>query len=497
MRPLFPQRRTLLALVLALACVTPAAPLHAQSKLDRDQVPPPGPAPAFKVPTWTRTKLANGAELVVIPKHDLPLVSVSINFVGGSYAFEPAGKLGTASFAAQMLSEGTTTRTADQLSEAQQLLGTSISASVGGESGSIGFTALRDKLGPALDLAADMLLHPTFPAPALERLRGRTLVQLQQAKDQPNAIAANVFSKVVFGDEHPYGRVAEESTVKAVTREDIVAFHAAYFRPGRAVVTVAGDVDPAAVKQAFEKSFAGWAAGGERPAWQYPAVPAAPATKIYLVDKPGAAQSVFAIGLPGPPRNTPDFFALQVMNHLLGGLFQSRLNHNIREVRGFSYGVSSSFGFGRGPGAFRAGGGVISAKTDSALIEFMKEFRGVQGEIPFTDDEILLGKESLVQSLPKRFSSVNAVAGAVGSLFTQDLPESYYRDYPANVRAVTREDLVRVAKKYIDLQHMDIVIVADRATVEAPLAATGIAPIVLLDVDGKPAPPKDAGAAGK
>ena len=496
MRPLLPQQRAVLALALALACSGSTSPLRAQTKPDRSQVPPPGPAPAFTVPSWTHTKLANGAELVVIQKHDLPLVSVAINFVGGSYAFEPAEKLGAASFAAQMLSEGTATRTADQLSEAQQLLGTSIVASVGGESGTIGFTALRDKLEPALGLVADMLLHSTFPAPALERIRGRTLVQLQQAKDQPNAIAANVFSKVVFGNEHPYGRVTVETTVKAITRDDIVAFHAAYFRPGRAVVIVAGDVDPAAVKAAFDRAFAGWAAGGERPAWQYPAILTAPATKIYLVDKPGAAQSVFAIGLPGPARSTPDFYALQLMNHMLGGLFQSRLNHNIREVRGYSYGITSSFAFGRGPGAFRAGGGVISAKTDSALIEFMKEFRGVRGEIPFTDDEVQQGKESLVQSLPKRFNSVNTIAGSVAGVFTQDLPQTYYQDYAANVRGVTREDLVRVAKKYIDLEHLDIVIVADRATVEAPLAATGIAPIVVLDVEGQPAPPRQAGVAG-
>jgi predicted Zn-dependent peptidase len=496
MRPCDVTRRALLALALVVACLTGAAPLYAQSKLDRGVIPPAGPSPAIHVPVWTHTKLANGAELLVTPKHDLPLVAVSINFVGGSYAFEPAEKLGTAAFTAQMLSEGTATHTADQLSDAQQMLGTNIGASVGGESGTIGFTALADKLGPALDLVAEMLLHPTFPAASLERIRGRTLVQLKQAKDQPNTIAANVFSRTVYGGEHPYGRVMTEATVKAVTRDDIVAFHAAYFRPGRAVVTVAGDVDPATVKALFERAFAAWPAGGERPGWQYPPAPVAPATRIYLVDKPGAAQSVFAIGLPGPPRSTPDYFALQVMNTLLGGLFQSRLNHDIREVHGFSYGINSSFAFGRGPGAFRAGGGVITAKTDSALIEFMTQFRGVQGEIPFTDDEIQQGKENLVQSLPKRFSSVNGVAGSVASLFTQDLPETYYRDYPANVRAVTRDDLVRVAKKYIDLQHLDIVIVADRATVEAPLAATGIAPIVLLDLEGRPAPAATAAPAG-
>jgi predicted Zn-dependent peptidase len=464
------------------------ARLAAQERFDRTVPPTPGRAPAIRVPTWNRTTLSNGAELVVTEKHDLPLVAFSINFVGGSHNFEPAGKVGVASFAAQMLSEGTTTRTADQLSEAQQLLGTQITAAVTGEGGTIRFTSLADRFEPALTLLADMLTNSTFPAPALERIRGRTLVQLQQAKDQPNAIASNVFAKVVYGSGHPYGRVMTEATVGAITRDDVAAFHAAYYRPGRAVISVAGDVQPAAVKAAVERALAGWPAGGERPTWAYPPPPEPRGTTIYLVDKPNAAQSVFAVGLPGPARNTPDFYAIQVMNHLLGGLFQSRLNHNIREVKGYSYGVGSSFAFGRGPGAFRAGGGIMTAKTDSALIEFMKEFRGVRGDVPFSDDEMLQGKESLIQSLPRQFSSVNGIASTVSSVFTQDLPQTYYQDYPARINAVTREDLVRVAMKYLDLAHLNIVIVGDRAVVEGPLKATGIAPITILNLEGEPAP---------
>ena len=476
------------AIVLVSLLALQGAPLAAQERLDRTVPPTPGPAPAIRVPTWTRTTLANGAELVVTEKHDLPLVAVSINFVGGAYNFEPADKLGVAPFTAQMLSEGTTSKTADQLSEAQQMLGTQISTGVIGEGGSIGFTALKDKFEPALALVADMLVNSTFPAPALDRIRGRTLVQLQQAKDQPNAIASNVFAKVVYGTTHPYGRVMNETTVQAITRDDIVAFHAAYYRPGRAVISVTGDVQPAAVKAAVEKALAGWPAGGSRPSWQYAAAPSPQVTTIYLVDKPNAAQSVFAIGLPGPARDTPDFYVIQVMNNLLGGLFQSRLNHNIREVKGYSYGVSSNFAFGRGPGAFRAGGGIVTAKTDSALIEFMKEFRGVAGDVPFTDDEITQGKESLIQSLPRRFSSVNGIGSSVSSIFTQDLPHSFYQDYPANINAVTRDDLVRVARKYVDLRHLNIVIVGDRAVVEPLLQATGIAPIVRLDLEGRPVP---------
>lgn len=457
--------------------------------LDRTRQPTPGATPVLKVPAWTRDRLSNGAELIVSQKRDLPLVSVSINFLGGENQFVDPARIGVASFTAAMLSEGTTTKTGDQLADAQQLLGTRITASVGDENGSIGFTALSDKLHPALALMADMLLNPSFPADALERLRAQRLVSLTQAKDQPEAIAGNVFSRVVYGDAHPYGRVITEATTRAITRDDVVAFHRAYFQPGRASITVVGDVDPAQVKAAFESAFVGWAAGGEKPTFAYPALPAPKATAIYLVDKPKAAQSVISIGLPGPSRDTPEYFAISVMNQVLGGLFQSRLNHLIREVRGYSYGAGSGFDFGRGPGAFTAGAAVVSEKTDSALIDFMGELRGVLGSKPFTADEIEQGKASLIQALPQRFASVNGVTGALSSLYFNGLPDSYYQEFSTKVNAVTADDLVRVARKYIDLANINIVVVGDRASIETPLRQTNIAPIVILDIEGRPIPP--------
>jgi zinc protease len=490
--------RQVSALLAAAILAAPAAPVGAQAKqtsaragtvaLDRTKIPPAGRTPVLRVPPWTRTTLPNGAELIVSQKRDLPLVSVTINFIGGSSQFEDPAKLGVAALTAQMLSEGTKTRTGDELSDAQQLLGTTISANVGGEDGSIGFTALSDKLEPALELMADMLLNPSFPSDALERRRAQRLVQLTQAKDQPRSIAGNVFSKVVYGDAHPYGRVVTEQTVKAITREDIAAFHRTYFRPGRALITVVGDVDPARARAAIERAFAAWQPGGERPAFTYPPTPDLRPRAIYLVDKPNAAQSVVAIGIPGPARDTPDFYAIQVMNTILGGLFQSRLNHLIREVKGYSYGVGSGFSFGKGPGPFRAGGDIMTAKTDSALIDFMNELRGVQGGKPFTEDEIKQGKESLIQSLPARFASVNAIGNAISQIYLQGLPETYYQDFASKVNAVTSDDLVRVAKKYIDVDRLNIVIVGDRATIEEPLRKTGIAPIVYLDIEGKPIP---------
>jgi zinc protease len=299
-------------------------------------------------------------------------------------------------------------------------------------------------------------------------------------------VGAQVFAKILYGDAHPYGQRITETSVKAITRDDIVAFQKAYYQPGRAIITVVGDVTAANVKNALEKSLGGWAKGGEKPSFSYPQLPQLQPAKIYLVDKPGAAQSVVNIGLPGPPRNTPDYFALQVLNTILGGQFQSRLNANIREQKGYSYGVRSGFNYGRGPGAFNAGGSIFSAKTDAALIEFMKELQGIVGEKPVTDEEIKTAKESLIQGLPQRFASVSAINNSITSLAVQGLPDDYYQTYASKVSAVTKEDLLRVAKRYIDLKNLAIVIVGDRATIETTLKATNIAPITYLDIDGNP-----------
>lgn len=469
-------------IVISLASVASLA----QQPLDRTKVPPPGPNPTLNVPVWTKTQLSNGATLIVSERHSLPLISFNITFVGGANQFEPENRRGVAAMTSAMLTEGTTTRTGDQLSDALQLLGTNVNAGVSGEEGSVGFVSTAKNFEPTLAILADMLLNSTFPADALERLRGRTLVNLTQAKDQPTVVGAQVFSRVLYGSAHPYGQRATETSVKAMTRDDVVTFQKAYYQPGRAIITVVGDTTAAKAKAAIEKGLSAWTKGGDKPSFNYPKLPELQPSKIYLVDKPGSAQSVVNIGLPGPPRNTPDFFALQVLNTILGGQFQSRLNANIREQKGYSYGVNSAFGFGKGPGAFRAGGSIFSGKTDAALIEFMKELKGIEGERPITDEELKTAKDNLIQGLPARFASVAAISNSITTLAVQGLPDDYYQNYAKNVSAITKEDLLRVAKKYIDLSHLAIVIVGDRSAVEAPLKATNIAPITILDIEGNP-----------
>jgi zinc protease len=481
---------------LGIAFIAQAVQLSAQqtktksASFDRRAIPTAGNPPELRVPSWTKATLNNGAQLVVSEKHGLPLVSFQINFVGGANQYEPATKTGLAGFVASMLTEGTTHRTGDQISNDLQLLGTNLGNSIGAESGRMAFLSTKDKFAPTLAILADLLENPTFPPDAFERLRSRTIIGLTQARDRTSGIASVVFPKVLYTTDHAYGRVMTEATAKAITRDDLVSFYKSYFQPGHAVITVVGDVKPDDVRQTVEKAFAGWSAGGSVPSFTYSAPPAPKTTTIYLVDKPGAAQSTFSLGEVGPGRDTPDYYALRVMNEMLGVLFQSRLNHNIREVKGYSYGVNSGFAFGRGPGAFRAGGEIVTAKSDSALIEFMKELRDIRGPRPPSDEELSQAKASLVQSLPASFASVNGINGSIASIYAQGLPEDYYKRFATAVGAVTKDDVVRVAQKYIDPDHLAIVIVGDRAKIEAPLAATKIAPIVWLDVDGNPIPNK-------
>ena len=460
--------------------------ISAQQGIDRKKIPPAGPMPVLSVPTWTKGALANGADLIVSEKHDLPLISFSITFLGGDDQFEPAGRQGAASLTAALLSEGTKTRDGEALSNALQLLGTTVSSSVAGETGNVGFVSTTAKFAPTLDILADMLLNSTFPAAGLERLRGQRLVALTQARAQPAAIAGRVFPRIVFGSDHPYGRVVTEESLKAITRDDIVAFHKAYYQPGRALITVVGDTTLASAKPVIEKALAAWPKGGERPTFNYPPVSQPKATTIFLVDKPGAAQSTFAIGRPGPPRSTPDYYALQVMNTILGGMFQSRLNANIREEKGYSYGVNSSFAYGKGPGAFRAGGDIVTAKSDAALVEFMKELRGIIGSRPITDEELTTAKDALIQRLPGTFASVSSINSAITTLWTQNLPDDYYQQYAKRVAAITKDDVLRVAKQYVTVDNLAIVIVGDRSVIEGPLKATNIAPIAFYDIEGNP-----------
>ena len=305
-----------------------------------------------------------------------------------------------------------------------------------------------------------MLLHSTFPADALERLRGQRLVALAQAKVQPGAIAARVFPRVLYGPAHPFGQPVTETSIKAITRDDVVSLSSEAVQAGPRARHHRRRGEGRR-REGCDRSRARGLGldGGEKPAFSYPPLPPQQPTTIYLVDRPGAAQATFAIGTPGPPRNTPDYYALEVMNTILGGQFQSRLNSNLREEKGYSYGVRSGFAFGKGPGPFRTGGDIVGDKTDAALVEFVKELRGIEGTRPITDEELATAKSAIVQGLPSMFASVTGINGAISDLWVDGLPDDYYQRYGKAIDAITKDDVVRVAKKYIPLDHLAVVIV--------------------------------------
>lgn len=279
--------RRLAVLALSLMALATAA-AQAPETFDRSKAPAPGRAPQLRVPAWTKSMLANGAELIVSEKHDLPLVSFSITFQGGASQMEGAARRGLASLTASMMGEGTKTRDGEALSNALQLLGTNVGVGVGSESGSITFQSTTARFAQTLDILVDMLVNPAFPPEALERLRAQRLVALTQGRDQTGQIASRVFPRILYSDAHPFGQNVTEASVKAITRDDIAAFHKAYFQPGRALVTVVGDVSTSAVKATVEKALAPWPRGGEKPTFSYPATPAPKPSAIYLVDRPGA-----------------------------------------------------------------------------------------------------------------------------------------------------------------------------------------------------------------
>jgi zinc protease len=457
-----------------------------KSTFDRTVVPKPAADPTIRIPTWTKMTLSNGAQLYVVERHSLPLIQFSMNFVGGSNQFESADKTGVGSLTASMMTEGTTLRSGDDISNALQMLGTNVGFGIAGESGQVFFRSLKDKFEPTLAIMAEELLKPAFPEAALDRLKQRTLVSIRQNMDRTPFIAQIVYPKLLYTLDHPYGRNMVEETLTRVTRDDIVAFHKVFFQPSRAFITVVGDITPPEAKAKIEKALAGWTAGGAPVTFNYPTPPASKSTTIYIVDKPGAAQSTFSIGLVGPPRSTPDYFALRVLNNLFGEQFQSRINANIREAKGWSYGVNSGFSYGRGPGQFRAGGDIQTNKTDSALVEFMKEIQGVRGGRPVTAEELASAKAALIASLPDQLSTLGGISTTVNTIYSNGLPEDYWTQYQTGVKAVTAADVERVAKKYIDPDHLTILIVGDRAKIEGPVRATNVAPVVILDAKGNP-----------
>ncbi|HXF42355.1 MAG TPA: pitrilysin family protein, partial [Pyrinomonadaceae bacterium] len=390
------------------------------------KLPKPGPVPKFALPPIEKKKLANGLEVWMVNQNELPVVSLNMVLRTGQ-TNEPADKTGLSNFVTQLLDQGTKTRTAEQISDELQSLGASINAGTGWDSTTVRMLTLTKNLDPALDIFSDVILNPSFPEKEFTSQRTRSLIALRQLRANPNAISNTVFNKVLYGD-HPYGRESTPDSLNAIKREDLLAFHAENFRPNNAVLIVVGNFNHGQMLSKIEKLFGGWKAG-EVKAAQLPEAKSASEPGIYIVDRPGSAQSVVAIGQIGIDRNNPDFFAVQVMNAILGGGITSRISMNLREEKGYTYGANSGFSFRRGPGPFRAGGDIQTAVTKEAVIEFMKELNGILGSRPVTQEELDYNKQSLIRRFPNAFETVDGISSQLATLVTYNLPDNYFNEY--------------------------------------------------------------------
>lgn len=478
--------RSALLAALAAATVAAAVPvtLTAQA-VDRTRPPALGPAPALRLPPVQTAILPNGLVLAVVEMHKVPAVDVSLVLDAGSVD-DPADLPGLATFTAGMLDEGAGRRSALDVSEEADFLGADLSAGAGYDVASVSLHVAKRQLGPALDLMADVVLRPTFADSEIARQRDLRRTQILQQHDQPVAMAGLAFPALVFGAQYPYGRplAGTEVSTALLDRARVAQFYQTYYRPQNAKLLVVGDITLAEAQTLATARFGAWERGAT-PAAPAPAAPVAPAARsIFLVDKPGAAQSVIRIGNVGVPRSSADFFPLQVLNTILGGSFTSRLNQNLRETHGYTYGANSQFAMRRMAGPFQAGASVQSAKTDSALIEFMRELRRIRDEaVP--QAELDKAKAYITLGLPGDFETTQGAAGRYRDLLTYALPLDYYNGYIERINAVTAADVQRVARQYVDLDHLAIVVVGDRSQIEAGIRALNEGPISIRDLWGE------------
>jgi zinc protease len=456
----------------------------AQGTLDRSKPPELGPPPRVSLPPIITRVLPNGLKLMIVEQHELPLADFVL-LVGSGSTADPAGKAGVANLTAAMLREGTTTRKSLDIADQAAFLGVSLAPTSSWESSSLSLHTPTAQLDSALALFADVALHPSFPANEFERLRKNRLTDLLQIRDQGPQIANIAFPAIIYGTAHPYGlaSIGTETSVKSLSTFDLQSYYETNFKPNNSTLIIVGDVNPEQIEQKIIARFGSWQRG-TIPQLTYGKPPKSAATTIYLIDKPGAPQSSFRIGSVGVPRSTQDYFALTVMNTILGGSFTSRLNQNLRETRGYTYGAGSRFDMRKAAGPFMASAEIVAAKTDSALFEFIKELNGIRQTVP--PEELSRAKRYLQLQLPGNFETTQQIAAALVPVALYGLPLDYYNNYVQRIEGVTQADVARVAQQYINPGGLAIVIVGDRKSIEAGLKSANIGPVEIRGISGQP-----------
>jgi len=458
------------------------------STVDRTAVPKPGAAPAVRFPAFERATLPNGLKLVVAERQSVPQVNLTL-LVDSGFAADQHALPGAASLALDMMDEGTASRSALQIAEEAAGLGATLSLGADLDTASVRLSALKEKLDASLAIFGDVILNPSFPADELERLRRQRIAQIQQEGAQPIGIALRVLPGLIYGRGHAYGLPLTGSgtieSVGKITRDTLVKFHADYFKPSNATLVVVGATTMAEIRPRIEKLFAAWKPGPV-PAKNLRTVAPAKAQTVYVIDRPGAEQSLILAGHAAPPKANPDEIAIEAMNAVLGGQFVSRINMNIREDKHWSYGAQTLLWDARGQRPFIVYAPVQIDKTKEAIQEIQKELAGILGPIPVTDEELAAAKNSLVLTLPGQWETMSAVGASLQQVVTYGLADDYFDTYGAKVGALGAADLARAAKAAVHPESVVWVVVGDVTKIEAGLKALGLGDIKRLDAEGKP-----------
>jgi zinc protease len=448
----------------------------------RENPPKAGPERPLKLPEPDVFKLFNGLNVYYHYRPELPIVSADLVFNTGSGA-NPADKPGLASFTANMLQQGTEKRNATQIADEAALLGTSLSSGASMDSSTVGASSLAKNFSAVLDLISDVVLRPTFPPDEVERRRASRVAAFTDERSDPETIVSRTSVSALFGPKSPYGYDNEgtEASIKAISRDDMMNFWKTNYVPNNAALVVTGSIPASDLKSLIEAKLGSWKSGTIEP----PPVGTAEATKakVILVDRPGAQQTMVRLVQRGVRRSTPDYAALEVMNSELGGVFSSRINLNLREEHGYTYGASTFFIFRRAMGYFVAGGGIRTDVTAPAITEIQKEIQRMI-DTPMKPDELSLAKDSQARSLPGMFETSGGEAGALAEIYMYNLPRDYFSNLPGQLNAVTAEQAQAVAKKYLHPEEMILVCVGDRAKIEPELAKLNLGETEIRDADG-------------
>ena len=459
-----------------------------QEGADRSRLPEPGAPPPVRFPELQRAQLSNGLKIILAERHSVPLVQFDL-LVDAGYAADFGSQAGTASLTLKMMDEGTNKRSSEQISEELANLGAELDTGSNLDLSFVSLSTLTARMDEALAVYTDVIVNPSFPETEFERLQKQQLATIETEKASPFQMARRVLPRFLYGPEHAYGNPMTGSgtaeSVASLSREDLVGFHRTWFLPENATLVVVGDATMDEIRPKLEGLFQHWSSGTV-PAKESGKVLGRAASAVYLMDRPGAIQSMIFAGRLAPPKTHPLETAIQTANNILGGSFTSRINMNLREEKNWSYGVRSYVSAARGLRPFMVIAPVQTDKTKEALAEIARELDDVVGSRPVTDQELGRAQKNQVLRLPGSWETLARVRNAIRELVRFELPDDYYLTYPDKVGALSLEDLAQAARQFVRRDEMVWVVVGDRKKVEEGIRSLRLGEVHLIDADGEP-----------